>query len=808
MNARLFLAAGSFLAAIPAVIAQSPSQESEQQVVVTGTRRAERTAADSSVPVDVLTGNDLQITPSVDLNNKLQALVPSYTVRRQPLADGAIYVRPAALRGLSPDQTLVLVNGKRRHRSAFVDVTFQGSQAPDLATIPQIALKRVEVLRDGASAQYGSDAIAGVVNLILDDEPGIRGYTQFGQYSEENDGDNLQAALGAGFRLGDSGFIRLSGEYVDSEATSRSIQRPQAEALIALGEPYASTIRRPVVQRFGQPDIEAWRFFYNGEYSLNDRTELYSFGSYGRLQGVSDFNWRAPAPAAGAGASSAYARSIYQDGPGAIFPDWSLTSVFPGGFTPLFGTTEHDYSLALGVRGEISSNLTWDLSGSVGRSRIAYRLDDTINASLGPLSPTSFDAGSRQQTDTSVNLDFVYSWSTVLTAPVNIGFGAEFRREEFRITAGEPASYEVGPLRDLPSGSNGFPGASDLQAGTWSRDNYALYVDVDAALTERWNVAVAGRFEDFSTFGLTANGKLSTRFTVTDWLSLRAAASTGFRAPTPGQANLVNTSQFPDAATGTVRTRGLLPPTSAAAQLFGGTALEPETSNNFSAGFVLQPASSLTLTVDLYRIDVDDRIGTTQSFILTDEQRAQLVAAGVPGADQFYQVNFFTNGYSTRTEGIDAVLSYRTRLGPGALSVVGAFNYNHTEVTRARSGVLDTITTQKIEDQLPDTAGTLTFDYQLPRLSLLARARHYGEWLAVSNSGEEFNQLQGALTFFDLAATFAATDNVTLTAGAENVFNKFTDRERYLWTVGRKYITGSPYENDGRQLYVRAAVSF
>jgi len=806
VKSRLILAAGSVLAGAQLIAAEAETGL-EQQVVVTGTRRAERTAADSSVPIDVVSSNDLRSTASTDLNNKLQAIVPSYTVRRQPLADGAIYVRPASLRGLSPDQTLALVNGKRLHRSAFVDVTFQGSQAPDLSNIPQIALKRVEVLRDGASAQYGSDAIAGVVNLILEDEPGIRGYTQFGQYSEEKDGENVQAALSAGFRLADSGFLNLSGEYASSDATSRSIQRPQAEALIALGEPYASAVRRPVVQRFGLPDIEAYRFFYNGKYTLG-AAELYAFGNYGRLDGVNDFNWRAPAAAGGAGASSAYARSIYQDGPDAIYPDWDLASVFPGGFTPLFGTTENDYSTVAGLRGEITSNLTWDVSGSFGRSKIDYRLDDTINASLGPLSPTSFDAGSRQQTDTSANVDFVYRWHTVFPEPVNIGFGAEYRREEFEIGAGEPAAYEVGPFSDLASGSNGFPGASPLQAGAWSRTNSAFYVDVDADVTDRWNVAIAGRFEDYSTFGSTTNGKLSTRFTVTDWLNLRAAASTGFRAPTPGQANLVNTSQFPDAATGTVRTRGLLPPTSAAARLFGGTELKPETSENYSAGFVLRPLAALTFTVDLYRINVDDRIGTTQSFILTDTQRALLVAEGVPGASQFYQVNFFTNGYSTRTDGLDAVLTYRAPLGAGELALVGAYNRNDTQVTRSQPGVLDTLTTQRIEDQLPKTASTLTLDYQISKWAVLARARHYGTWLAVSTTGTEFNQLQGALTFFDLAGTYSLTDNVRVTAGAENLFNKFTDRERYLWTVGRKYITGSPYENDGRQVYVRATIAF
>jgi iron complex outermembrane receptor protein len=332
-------------------------------------------------------------------------------------------------------------------------------------------------------------------------------------------------------------------------------------------------------------------------------------------------------------------------------------------------------------------------------------------------------------------------------------------------------------------------------------------VDIDADVTDRWNVAVAGRFEDTNSLSST-NGKLSTRFIATDWLNLRGAVSTGFRVPTPGQANLVNTNQFPDPLTGTVRTRGLLPPTSAAALLFGGTALTPEKSHNYSAGFVLQPLSTLTFSVDFYRINVDDRIGTTQSFTLTDAQRSQLVSLNVPGASQFYQVNFFTNGYSTRTDGVDAVLSYRSRLGPGSLGIVSAYNHNDTEVTRSKAGVLDVLTTQKIEDQLPKSAATLSIDYDVAKWSVLARARHYGSWLFVSSTSTDFNEWQGALTFIDVSGTYSLTDKVKVTAGAENLFNKFTQREQFLWTVGRKYITGSPYENDGRQVYLRATVSF
>lgn len=777
------------------------------EVIVTGTRRAERTVADSSVPVDVVSKSELQATAVSDLSNKLQAIVPSYNVKRLPLADGAIFVRPAALRGLSPDQTLVLVNGKRRHRSAFVDVTSQGAQAVDLAQIPQIALQRVEVLRDGASAQYGSDAIAGVINLILDDTPGLRSYVQYGEYAE-GDGENAQAAIAAGTALGEDGSFNLSIEYVDSNATSRSVQRPQAAALIALGEPYASSVRQPVVQRFGQPDLESVRSFYNAELPLGDSVTAYAFGNYAHTDGINDFNWRSPAAAGGFAQSSAFNRSIYQNGPNAIFPDWDLRSIYPGGFTPRFGSKQNDYSSVLGLRGDLTPNLAWDASASYGRNKVEYYLHETINASLGPLSPTSFDAGSRYQEETNVSLDFVYQWENVLPEPINVAFGAEFRREQFGIEAGEPASYVVGPLRDLSPASNGFPGASPLQAGEWSRDNYAVYVDVDTDITQRWNVGVAARVEDYDTFGSTSDGKLATRFRLFDALSLRAAASTGFRAPTPGQANLSNTNQFPDAATQTVVTEGTLPPTSAVAVLFGGSELTPEESVNYSVGLVFTPVTAFTASVDLYRVKIDDRIGLSPRYTLTAAQRASLIAAGFPGAADLTRVNFFTNGYSTLTEGIDTVLTFNTRIGEGDFAATAAYNHNTTDVTKALPGLISVQTRTRIEDATPANTATLSTTYSWRDWSVLVRGRYYGSWTDPLGDNPAQNQRVGQLAFVDVSLDYQLNDSVGITLGLENALDKYPERALFNTFTGLKYPRPSPYEKDGRQAYVRVGVNF
>jgi iron complex outermembrane receptor protein len=777
------------------------------EVIVTGTRRAERTVADSNVPVDVVSTQDLQLTAVADLASKLQGTVPSYNVKRLPLADGAIFVRPAALRGLSPDQTLVLVNGKRRHRSAFVDVTAQGAQAVDLAHIPQIALGRVEVLRDGASAQYGSDAIAGVINLILDDRPGFRSYTQWGEYAE-GDGENIQAAAAGGIALGNSGSLNLSLEYVKADATSRSLQRPQAEALIALGEPYASHVHQPVVQRFGQPDLESYRSFYNASFDVGGTVEIYAFGNYARSEGINDFNWRAPAAAGGFAQSSAFNRSIDQDGPDAIFPDWDLRSIYPGGFTPRFGSRQDDYSTVVGVRGDLTPKLSWDASASYGYNKVEYFLHETINASLGPLSPTSFDAGSRDQAETNVNLEFVYEWDTVFAQPVNVAFGAEYRREQFGIQAGEPASYEVGPLRDLSPAANGFPGASPQQAGSWTRSNYALYVDLDADVTARWNVGLAARLEDYDTFGSTADGKLSTRFKLSDALNLRAAVSTGFHAPTPGQANLTNTNQFPDAATQTVVTAGTLPPTSPVALLLGGKELTPEESVNYSVGFVITPAAGFTASVDYYRIKVEDRIGLTPRYTLTQAQRDSLIAAGFPAAADLTQVNFFTNGFSTLTQGVDAVVSFHTALGGGTLGITGAYNYNDTEITRAQPGVISVQTRTRIEELTPKNTATLTTDYRWNAWSVQLRGRYYGSWTEPLGENPAQNQRVGQLTFVDLLLGVALRENIDLTVGFENVLDKYPERALYNTFLGVKYPRQSPYEKDGRHGFVRLGIAF
>jgi iron complex outermembrane receptor protein len=731
----------------------------------------------------------------------------------------------------------VLINGKRFHRSAFVDVTARGAQAVNLALLPANAFKRTEVLRDGAAAQYGSDAIAGVINFIPNDEPGTQTYVQFGEYAGA-DGQNLLVGVSSGFTFGAGGHFNVAAEYVDGDATNNGIQRPQAALIAAQGEPYASAVRNigEVVQRYGLPEQETKKVFVNAGFDLTESTELYTFGSFADDTGVADFNYRPSLTVTGPNADGnivTFARnggynikangrhSIYQtDGTdgvntwSAVDPNFNLLNIYPGGFTPRFGSDTRDYSFVAGLKGSASENFDWDVSASTGSNRIEYWLKESINLSLGSLSPTDFDNGGREQREQNVNADFVYQWQTALANPVNVGFGAEYRREEFRITAGEYASWAVGPLRDLSPAANGFPGAHPATAGTWDSHNTAAYVDVDVDLTDRLNIGIAGRFEDYSLFGTTTNGKLAARFELTNAISLRGAVSTGFRAPTPGQQYLQNVAQNPNVnplLARSVDVRAQLPSNSDAAALFGGKALTPEESLNLSFGVVLQPLAGLSVTLDAYRIDVDDRIGLSTAFELTPAQRQQLVAANVPLANELTHVSFYTNSFDTRTTGLDLIANWHGLVGPGGLGITWASNYNHTEYTRYNPVLIDEQARTTFLRTIPRFTSHLSADYQLGKWSLTGRGRHFGEWTYVASSTVPYIYEQiGAETFVDLIAGYEFSDSVGITVGVENVLDNYT-QEVGLVTVrnnGRKYPGGAPYENEGRQAYARVGIRF
>lgn len=778
-------------------MAQGPDSgsvdSSIETVIVTGTRRAQRTVFDSTAPIDVVSSNEINNTMSEDLSDVMAQLVPSYKVQRLPMADGQVFVRPATLRALSPDHTLVLVNGKRRHRSALLGGN--GAQSPDLAQIPTFAIGRVEVLRDGASAQYGSDAIAGVVNIILDNSTSLRSFAQYSQYSE-GDGQNTRFGLKSGVSLGAEGFVTLAMEYANAEKTSRSRQRPDA---IQFQADHPS-IRVPnPVQHWGQPETQSTRFMVNSAYAISDSLEAYAFGSYGTGEGLSDFNWRNP------DSTSAFAITP-------VFPGFDLRAIYPAGFSPQFGQEDEDQSLVAGLRGDINPGLSWDLSLGQGRNRIDYHMSNSINASLGPQSPTAFDIGALVQRELNLNLDFNYALAFGGGQDGNLAFGLERRKETYEVKTGDYASYAIGPGANvgLPSGSNGFPGFSPDQSGESDQTSLSAYVDLEMPVSEAFTVGIAGRYEDYSEHdGSILTGKLTGRYSINENLALRATLSNGFRAPTPGQLFSERTSQGLDTVTLNIFTNGRFSPVGPVARIVSKRAgvnikpLDAEESTNFSAGLVYRNDAGFNSSLDFYRIDVDNRFGTSASYTLTNAERAELIALGVPGGEGITRVNFFQNDFDTRSSGVDVVMGYEMDAGSGQLNLSASFNFNKTEVV---GGSFENNATNRIrfEKNLPNRTANLTANYLWSDFDLMGRVRYYGSWTDFSfNANGDIHQSFGAEAFTDISATWHATEQFSLRFGAENVFDQYPDEADYQANRGLIYSRNAPYDTDGRSVYLR-----
>lgn len=769
-------------------IEQAPAPEGADAgdaIVVTGTRERSRTQFETLAPVDVLPAEIVKSSVSGDLTDNLAQLLPSFNVQRLPAADGQAFVRPASLRGLSSDQTLVLVNGKRYHRSALLGT--RGAQAPDLASIPTLAIKRIEVLRDGASAQYGSDAIAGVINIILEDQPGMEAFAQFSQYYE-GDGNEYRGGARGGVALGDRGSIVFTGQYDHSEATSRTRQRPDA---IAFQQANPNLVVPDPVQRWGQPDEERIRGAIDARYELAEGATVYAFGTAQSGEGVTDFNWRNPV---GTG-------SVYN--PSSAFPGFSFRTLYPVGFTPRFGTRFSDLQGNGGLRGDVGERFSYDLSASYGRSRIAYEMGESLNASLGPDSPTSFYIGELEQREFNLNADFVYRLPVGTAEPVNIAFGAERRRETYQVSEGDPASYAIGPgaVTGLAPNSNGYPGFGPDIAGTFAQTSYAGYVDVEWQPVTMLTLGAAGRYEDFSAFGDTFNYKLSARLEPLDGIALRGTYSTGFRAPTPAQLNTRQTTQGLDTTTLTIFNQGRLSPSDPLAIAFGAKPLTPEKSTSATAGLTFQSKIGFSGSIDLYQIEVDDRFSQSRTFA---------VPASVPNPQRFTSISYFTNDFDTRTRGIDAVLSYTRPIGGGRVNASIAYNYNQTKVRSGSTAAIPNETQRRVfEERLPQHNGTATLGYDIDGLSLLVRGRYYGAWTDVSgNATGELFQDFGGIALFDVAASYRFDDHFTIRVGAENVFDKYPDEATNQAVRGLIYSRNAPYDTDGGQYYVRLGVNF
>ena len=726
-----------------------------EELLVLGSRSAKaRSAADSPVPIDVISGDEFSaLGNSADITDNLQTLIPSYTAS-PATGDGSAFVRPTSLRGLAPDQTLVLVNGKRRHRSAlvqfFAPAAGNGSHGVDVGMIPSIALKNVQVLRDGAAAQYGADAIAGVINFELkDDNEGGEVQVSYGQFYDGEDSTKVSANLG--FSAGSNGFVNVSAEYFDNDALSRGVQRPDAQALIDAGvqgvgadSPFGDS---PLVQTWGRPETSGLRLFVNSGWELANGAELYAFGNYADTEGRYRFFYRNLS-------NSAVTSTCAQN------PNLQLCNV---GFTPFLDGDQEDFSAVVGLRGTFANDTTYDFSIGYGSNELDYFLNNSINTSL-PLQADgtpimNFDVGAYEQEEININADF----STQISDAVSISYGAEWREESFTVITGD-ANALVG------GGPSGFASPSVESAGKFDRDNVAVYVDVEYDVTDRWLVQSALRYEDFSDFGSTSNGKIATRYNVSDAFTLRGAVSTGFHAPTPGQSNISSIITTFDGTTGLQVEEGLVPANSEAARNAGGTDLTEEESTNISLGFTSTLSDAWDLTIDLYQIEVDDRIYRTGDI-------------PIPGSVD-RTLSFFTNALDVEHSGIDVVLNGNIDWGGASTSVTLAYAYNEIEVTGqtpvAGINPVSEATIEDIENNYPENRFTLsTNTYFNDNVGLLVRARYFGSHFdergtingAAGNRSAEIDPI----IYVDAEVTWQVNEGLALTFGASNIFDEFVD---------------------------------
>jgi len=790
--------------------------ESFDNIIVTGTRRTDLTAARSPTPIDIIGSKELLSQGASDVNDILRAQVPALNVQRFTSNDGSVFTRPFSLRGLPPDQTLVLINGKRFHRGATVQLSnipyIRGSQGPDLSTIPSIAIGQLEVLRDGASANYGSDAIAGVLNFRLRTErEGATLIARYGQFYQ-GDGDDYLLQGNVGLPLSANGFVNISGEYTNAGITSRQNQRPDAQALIDEG---VQGVPVPA-QRTGNPKAEAVRLFVNAGMDLSDTMSFYSFGNYSWSQGTTAFFYRNPVT------NPLFASVPLTQTPGGS--RFTFRSIFPGGFSPDFHATIRDASLVGGLRGNLLGDLTYDLSSSYGRNDVVYRITNTVNPSLGPNSPTAFRAGELEQRELNFNLDLNYPLELGLAQPLNVAGGLEYRRETWEVTPGQLESYQVGPFASvldpdtpdpadrigLPAGSSGFPGLGPLQAGTFSRYNWAAYAALEGDLATWLSGGVAGRYEDFSDFGSTFTWKVNGRVEFSDAIAIRGAVNTGFRAPTPGQSNVSSTFANIDAITGQPFITGIVSPSNPVALLFGSKPLRPEKSFNISAGVVLTPMNNITFTIDYFNIKVDNRIGLSGGFILTQAQKNQLIAAGIPGGGDFRTIQFFGNAFDSRTQGIDAVLTYHFGLLGGRGTLHADVNYTSNKVVRAGALIAgDRERLLELENFVPDWKGNLSFNYQGDRIGLTTTASYYGKWTDYGPNLAN-DQTGSAEILVDAEISYRLDKTFTLAVGGSNIFDNYPDREiRPSQLInGFKYLRFSPIGFNGGFWYVRGTAKF
>jgi iron complex outermembrane recepter protein len=760
------------------------------EVVVVVGSRTPRTNVETTAPVDVVTAEEIARVGKTETGRVLSTVAPSYVSTPQTVADGTDHVDPASLRGLGPDQVLVLINGKRRHKSALLNVngTFgRGTVGTDLNAIPVSSIKRIEILRDGAASQYGSDAIAGVINIVTKDYTDLLDITTTTGVTGAGDGGQIKTTANYGFKIGKKGFLNISGEFLKKDATQRTgdYTGPVFNSDKAMDDAALATAglqRSDFKMKIGEAAAEDALGSYNLELPMDDQSTFYSFGDLGHRNG----------------AAAGFYRFPFQT-------TQNVPSLYQFGFLPEIHSNINDLGVTVGVRRKSEDGL-WRADASVthGRNSFQFNIENTVNASLGNLSPTSFDAGTLSANETVGDLDLLRKIETSAVKSLSFVLGSEVRSENYKIQAGDPGSYEFGRnVNDHPvtpdgktpaAGAQVFPGFQPDNEVDRTRNNVGVYAGFESEIVKGLNLDVGGRYENYSDFGNSVTGKAAVRIPLGKAIALRGAVSTGFRAPSLQQLwfNNISTVFINDPMTNTLLANTVLTSNNASpiTRAFGIPDLKEEKSTNLSGGLTLRPMDNLSVTVDGYFIRLKNRIVLTSTF-----PTSNAVVMGILAPFQgVTQAQFFANAVDTDTQGIDAVADYAVDTGSGTLTFGVAANFTRTLVQNVNipdslvnafgTTGRDTLQTfffgrlarSRIEDAVPRQKGYAQVRYSLKQLSALVRANYYGRVRYQADAtvnDEEF----GAKVLFDVDLGFQFTKNLHFSVGADNALDTYPDKQ-------------------------------
>ena len=749
-------------------------------VTIVGTRGKPRTDVNRPVPVDILSAKELQNTGQIEIGQQLQFASPSYNSAKYGINGSLVYADYATLRGLGPDQLLVLVNGKRRHQFSIPHIGFsisRGMVVTDMNTIPALAIERSEILRDGAASQYGSDAIAGIVNLRLKETVGQgMAKTQIGT-TNKGDGTNFLVGLNYGFKLGkEKSFLNFTLNYSKLGETNRSdaytgtiysaTKRIDDSTRAARGVyPATGPFKIGI---FGASEVKSSQLFINAGYPINDKWAVYSFGGYSYKKAI----------------GYGFFRNAISNNAN------SNVALFPDGYIPKFPAKDKDYSAVVGLSRSVLKGWNMDFSTGYGKNAVDRFGENTTNASMGAASPTNFFVGfsSFSQSTTEVNFSKNFEGLWKMKA-LNLALGSQFRVDKYVLSKGDTAAYGIGPLaasQNKTPGVQGIAGTAPADEANESRNNFALYADVEADITERFLLATALRFENYSDFGSNFSGKLAARFNITKNIAIRGSVSKGFRAPSLQQT--FNSATTTTVQAGTIRYTKQYRSNDPLLDSIGIEDPKPEISWNYNLGLAIKAGEKFLFTVDAYQINITDRIVISEALTVNNitALRTRLAGTGIQ------VVSFFTNHVNTKTKGIDFVSTYKTNIGnKSRINLSLGMTFNKTEIsgikktpdklqagTVAKIAIIDTINIALIETAQPRQKIIFSANYTIGKFSFVARATHFGKVAAWEKPTglPHIKQEFGAKTLLDASVAFNITPKIIFTAGSNNITNEYPDK--------------------------------